>query len=574
MAKRRYNEVEMVDTSDIDWSIFLQDGVVVYLSIKRYRGTSTFDFAEIGLDSTGSTPFQEFMGNYIKPGTKKLIPPEIDGQLKSIESQARQNLKDLSFDCPITPGGKFVPLSAYKDFIETDKQLKTKFYAIRNSFFDHYDDMVDKVKDDYRILAENVWRSTHGDSSSTSTPTSANSATAPESTLFIESFISSIASQIPSREEIYDSFDYKTSLRRIPEYALSALASPKTEDNKPLASATSSVPATSSTSSSKRAVKPFVTAPDRQPLTAAKASTTAATTVAVLPSTKADSFDDLRAEVERDVNESINSQSVDLIGEFTEAVRTQLYETAFKGSSDVARSMDKNNGKLVGRASMKAHSLVDLLKKMDFYGEASLQSAVKALEDALGADDDTKGRDLVAVRAALQKMHELSSVANGVAIEITLPPDSSPSTTPKGEPTVKSVGQRSGARRRSGGASGSPSGSPTRSPTRGPSAKAEDGARTTRVTKSASGTATSSATKRKTERGAKPAAGKTGTEASDSGGAGSGGAKSTGASGSGRSASGGGLGKRAKAPEMELKTEIELPTQSPRRTRSVKNKRR
>ena len=90
------NTIGIASTGDVDWSVFLQEGVIVTLTIKRYRGVTSVDFSELGIDDSSDAQLKSFLGEYIQPGQKRLIPPEIEGQLKSIETTARQNLKDGS----------------------------------------------------------------------------------------------------------------------------------------------------------------------------------------------------------------------------------------------------------------------------------------------------------------------------------------------------------------------------------------------------------------------------------------------------------------------------------------------
>ena len=367
--------IGIASTGDVDWSVFLQEGVIVTLTIKRYRGVTTVDFSELGIDDSSDTALKSFLSEYIQPGQKRLIPPEIEGQLKSIETTARNNLKERSFDCSaFASQGKFVPKSMYPEFKATNEELADRFYAIRDEFADNYDTIVAQVRKDYKVLAENLYMQSHPDAKKPSAK-------------YVKAFVDKIIEQIPSSDEIVASFEYSTVLQRIPDYLLRVISKKNNIDEKVMRIAASNQ-GTAVNASRKKAAAGHAVGMDTAD-------------AAIMPDD-----DEAIDEIERDIRESISTQSEGMVSDFVTEILMRLRTMAYEGSSSIIASIDKNNGKLVGRASIKAHSLVDDLRKMNFYGDAELEEMVSQLEEALGSDKSE--RDVIQVKQAVADLQAWS----------------------------------------------------------------------------------------------------------------------------------------------------------------------
>lgn len=334
---------ELASTGNVDWSVFLQEGVIVSLTIKRYRGVTTIDFSELGIDEGSSEQLKEFLNTYINLGSKKLLPPEVESQLKTIETTARQNLKDKSFDCSaFASQGKFVPKSMYADFKEKNIELQDSFFALRDSLVENYDLMIEKVRKDYQILAEKLYMQSHPDAEK-------------PSARYVNAFTNAIVSQIPSSEEIEASFEYQTKLSRIPEYLMNVMRKKHDIDEKAMRIAASN------------------------PMPDAKASS------------------EPEDEISKDIRVSIETQSGNSIADFITDAQIQLLTQMSEGAETIIASIDRNDGKLVGRASIKAHSLIDDVSKLN-YGDSQITKLIDHFAYVLegGADGI---RDVMEVRA-------------------------------------------------------------------------------------------------------------------------------------------------------------------------------
>lgn len=91
--------------------------------------------------------------------------------------------------------------------------------------------------------------------------------------------------------------------------------------------------------------------------------------------------------------------------QFVTDVLVRIRTMAYEGARAIVDSIDRNDGKFIGRTSMKTASLIATLRKMDFYGDRDLTDLVDTLEDAVRVSDDHE-RDVTAIREAAQSMYE------------------------------------------------------------------------------------------------------------------------------------------------------------------------
>ena len=408
-------------SGSIDWSIYLQKGVIAELQIKRYRGTTTIDFTELGIDEDSSAEFKSFMSSYMTPGQKRLIPPEIEGQLKSIETTARQNLKECSFPCTAFDAqGKFIPASSYRKFKIANEELKDRFFEIRDEFASNYDNIISRIKKDYGVLAKHLYMQSHPGARQVPSR-------------YVTSFVDKIISQIPSKDIIVGTFEYNTILRPIPPYLLNvirkkrdidervmSIAAAGTLDKEPAINVT---PAPDVVERDTYIIEPIDDAGDDDGIEFVgdgagdgasdivrsvtesndrfMRSKTAKRKMALTASQNSVSVED---EISSDVQRSLNEQSRAMATGFIIDIMTKIRNMAYDGSCVIINSIEKNNGKLVGRTSMKAHSLIDDLKRMD-YGDKALQAYVRKLETSL-SDVNGKPRDVEAVKSAAIEMRD------------------------------------------------------------------------------------------------------------------------------------------------------------------------
>lgn len=379
----------------VDWDVYLQRGVIVELQIQRYRGVSTFDFSELGLRVDDSDELKSFISSYLRPGKKRLLPPDIDNQLSSIETLARQNLESCSFPCDaFATQGKFVPESSYLEFKRRNQELCARFYGIRDNIVSNYSDLIDRIKDDYTIFAKELWEQENGSSRK-------------GKKAFIDGFVGRIASQIPSVEEISASFKYNTFLHKIPERLLDVIREQKNESVsvvKLAAAVQPHIPKEHQENIKKAKEENISMKPSsNKNQSNNKKKTKNVKNVENVENDSIESNVNVQERIANDIRDSVREQASAVSTSFLTDVVMSLRIQAFQGAEQILLSIDKNDGKLVGRASTKAHSLISDLRKMDFYGDSDLEEILDWLEYSL---DGTENRDMDDIKSALTEMRK------------------------------------------------------------------------------------------------------------------------------------------------------------------------
>jgi len=184
-----------------DWAMALMEqGVIVKLTISRWRATSRLSNEELGISLSGPE-HEEFMSQYIKLGYEKLLPPHILRDLTSVESRARRALKNYSFE---TVWGSFVPYSAFQNWKNENDDIRKEFFNLAKRIGNEYDDIVEEIRLEYTKMANNVWKRIYPSDSGDPNPS------------FVSSFTSRIVDKIPNREMIVSSFKYDATFLSIP----------------------------------------------------------------------------------------------------------------------------------------------------------------------------------------------------------------------------------------------------------------------------------------------------------------------------------------------------------------------
>lgn len=175
-----------------NWALCLMSqGVIVKLSISRWRATAPLKIEDLGLTFSDKESFH-FMRKYISLGNEKLLPPEVLKEITTIESRARANLTAYSFN---TVWGSFVPYKAFEKWDEENTKIRSDFMEAARKLGERYDEIVQTVKDEYKQIAKDVWMRLYPNNP---TPTEA----------FIEDYASKAVAKILDRNSLIASFKY------------------------------------------------------------------------------------------------------------------------------------------------------------------------------------------------------------------------------------------------------------------------------------------------------------------------------------------------------------------------------
>lgn len=137
--------------------ILRKQGLLVNLNIS---GTGMFtksaSFDEVGFARDGE---KDARFNWIKPGTKFIIPEEPVRRLKSNESRMRQALDKYARKITGFHPWRWLPFTAYDEFKTAWERVITEFNEIKAEIIANRDDYVDVVADEYTRVAEAAWGS-------------------------------------------------------------------------------------------------------------------------------------------------------------------------------------------------------------------------------------------------------------------------------------------------------------------------------------------------------------------------------------------------------------------------------
>src|SRR5260370_14036184 len=128
-----------------DWQKYMKDGFVVDLKIKRWRARKKLTLYELGIVPPTPEAAQAYE-ELINLGTNVLLPVQTLKDLESIERQARQCLKNCTFE---TPFGRFLPYTAYAVWKFGNEEYKRRFLAMRDEIIASYPALVEELLTQY-----------------------------------------------------------------------------------------------------------------------------------------------------------------------------------------------------------------------------------------------------------------------------------------------------------------------------------------------------------------------------------------------------------------------------------------
>lgn len=146
-----------VMTVQMQLDILREQGILIDLNI---TGTGMFtksaSFDEVGFARDGE---KDARYDWIKPGTKFVIPEAPVRRLKSIESRMRQLLDKRTRKVTGFYPYRWLPFTAYETFKEDWLQARSDFYELKIEIIADRDNYVDIVADEYSRVAHSAWAS-------------------------------------------------------------------------------------------------------------------------------------------------------------------------------------------------------------------------------------------------------------------------------------------------------------------------------------------------------------------------------------------------------------------------------
>jgi hypothetical protein len=199
--KREIIEKTCADSVNIQADVLAtklaREGYLVKPYIGRTRFTARLRPEDVGLDPQDPA-HKEFVRQYMRLGSKHLIPLELLRKLDRIESRIRKCINE-KYGIP-TVQGAFVPYKNLEPMKEEVERLKAEYYAIRDEILSRYDQLYQETELAYREFAVEVYQLLHKDPGYMPSEEE------------IEQFVTQTMKSFPARKTIEQSFRIEINL--------------------------------------------------------------------------------------------------------------------------------------------------------------------------------------------------------------------------------------------------------------------------------------------------------------------------------------------------------------------------
>lgn len=330
-----------------EWArTLMRQGVIIKLQVHRWRPYTRIDAEDLGIPSDDPA-YRAFIDQYVTLGRKKLLPPDIIHAIERCESAARDTLRRYSYD---TLWGRFVPVTAYR-------RLKGELEALRATYLDLGADLVanlanyrDEMRRTYRVAGFKAWTQIHG-----GPVTDGDNA---EAERFVSDFCDRVLARIPDPETIRRSFLFEFTPYHVPlpsEFEQDLLAEVQTRDARDME------------------------AQRRR----------------------------LMVDMNREVAEHYRSKKQEMVDGFLKAVVGQMSSLVHEVAVNVQESIERNDGRLVGRSAMQLKNLIERVEVLNFYEDARIEHEIGSIKTQLdrAADD----RDIVEIGETLRRIRDIAA---------------------------------------------------------------------------------------------------------------------------------------------------------------------
>lgn len=143
------------DIRRVRWSDLMRSGVVARVSIGRWRPYVTLQPADLGLPELDDERAKK-LAKLMPLGQKCLITPEWEEKLATAERAGRANLGRMSYAI-LNDYTRFVPMTAYAAWKESNAACEVAFYAARDAMLDDWANIEEQLRIEYSIAADRAF---------------------------------------------------------------------------------------------------------------------------------------------------------------------------------------------------------------------------------------------------------------------------------------------------------------------------------------------------------------------------------------------------------------------------------
>lgn len=394
-------EPELVTVLRGDWEKYMQEGIIVDISVHRWRAESSLSVTDIGIGD-------KEMSKLLKLGTKRLLPvilpestyysdktPErtYSDVLDSLESGARgfYKKKTISYS---TPWGYFVPVGNFKECVDGLKEYETKWYAIRDEIAgsdERYQEIVTALLNEYAQQAAKAWIT-----AKRLDEDKLRERDWLELDQFVAAYLIRIRRLLPSRVDFVASFNFEIKMTYIPLPAMMAAEQAKAQEI--------------------AAQAEIVRQRYNQKITLQYQINRAESDVVEAERRAAMSAAEMKELQLREMNAQIvaqaKAQAQGWIEQFVGNIAEQIYDLFDEVTTNAIDSID-GNGKLIGKTAGALRNMIDTIKKMDPTDSVEIGKMLAPVESALA--EPSGARNIVALQ---QKLTDLRIVSRSALFQI------------------------------------------------------------------------------------------------------------------------------------------------------------
>jgi len=135
-------------------SQLMQEGVIVDLSLSRWRARQSLDLDDLGLPPLSGDEAKA-VSSIFRLGEKRLLPDTYFNRLVAVERVIYRTLERFSFK---SPWGSFVPATAFPGWKAAHAQAEADYLALRDEIMRDYPQIMELLRAQYAIASRRAYR--------------------------------------------------------------------------------------------------------------------------------------------------------------------------------------------------------------------------------------------------------------------------------------------------------------------------------------------------------------------------------------------------------------------------------
>ena len=343
MATQIGEDQKKVRLANADWTMFIQQGVLVDLHIGRYRAQVSMTLEDLGIQPATQAE-RDALERTINLGRRFVLPKETVMRAQEIEGRSRQWLLKNAFK---TTWGYFIHVSRYQQWRTRQLEIEQEYMDLADEIERTYPQLMGIVTRDYVTLGLQVW-----DRLLPQRP-DRDTVTVDTKRAWVGNFVRRALRSVPSAKEIQRSFSMQYGVKFIPPQAAIAADRMAAEET-------------------------IMAARERARLSAEAAMQA-----------------DLQITQAREAAGGIQDFVADVQGQ----IRGAIYDSVV---SALETLRDGKEGRMPRGSTVRIKNMVDMVQELVFWDDPDLQSKVSNLADL--CETTAAQRDVDEVERALREL--------------------------------------------------------------------------------------------------------------------------------------------------------------------------